>query len=96
MSDTPPYGFPPETSNSTGPAPDHRRSYVVDPRSVTGTWHIARGKYGRRPGDRPVWWVLAYHFGKGAAGLLPYLLALWLAKRLGIDVSPLLKIMGGA
>ncbi len=95
MSETPPYGFPAETSNGTGLDP--RTS--PDPTSVTGAWYTVRGKYGKRkgkpfqPGDRPVWWVMLYHFGKGVAGFLPYLLVAWLAKYLGL--GDLLKLLLG-
>lgn len=42
----------------------------VDPRTVTGAWYVARGKYGKRPHDRPVWWVICYHLAKAIAQVI--------------------------
>ena len=58
----------------------------VDPRTITGTWHIVHGRYGKRKHDRPWWWVLLYHFAKGVVGLLPYILAAIILHKLGIKL----------
>jgi hypothetical protein len=64
---------------------NEERSHHVDPTTVTGAWHALHGRYGRRRGDRPLWWVFAYHLVKAVAGLLPYALAALLFRACGFD-----------
>ncbi len=52
----------------------------VDPCTVTGAYHVVKGRYGKRAGDKPLWWVFAYHFVKAFAALLPYAITAWLLK----------------
>lgn len=61
----------------------------VDPTTVTGAYHAVRGKYGHRRGDKPLWWVFAYHLTKGVAALLPYAVAALLFRACGFDASAL-------
>ncbi len=59
----------------------------VDPRTVTGAYHVARGRYGHRVTDKPWWWVLAYHLAKAlvsAVGILAYLAVAMLFRRCGV------------
>jgi hypothetical protein len=67
------------------PAPENRRAPDVDPCSVTGAYHVVRGRYGKRRGDKPLWWVFLYHFTKALAALLPYALAAAIFRACGFD-----------
>ena len=104
-----PYHPPAETSSSTeGPVFPPRTS--PDPRSVTGAWYLATGRYGGRkeqkpdkrgqpyrPGDKPWYWVLAYHVGGKVLGVILTLAGFWLAKVLGLqeEVRAVLKLIVG-
>lgn len=65
------------------------RTYEVDPRTVTGTYHVVAGRYGKRRGDRPLWWVASYHLVKAviqvATILALFAIAAW-AKSCGIVI----------
>ena len=58
----------------------------VDPRTITGAWHVVHGRYGKRQHDRPVWWVLLYHFAKAVVGIAPYVIAAIALKKCGIPL----------
>ena len=58
----------------------------VDPRTTTGAWAVVKGRYGKRQSDRPVWWVLLYHFAKAVVGLAPYVIAAIALHRCGISL----------
>lgn len=104
---TEPYQPPPEATSSTGTGLLPPRT-TPDPRSVTGAWYLARGKYGGRkaksepgkpyqPGDKPVLWVVAYHVGGKVLGVILTLAGFWLAKVLGLqeEVRAVLKLIVG-
>jgi hypothetical protein len=45
---------------------------VVDPLTTTGIYRaVVRGEYGKRAGDKPVWWVVLYHVARAAVALVP-------------------------
>jgi len=67
------------------PAAERDPAAQVDPRSTTGAYRIlVKRQYGRRKGDKPIWWVLAYHAAKAVLGVAPYVLAALVAKRCGL------------
>lgn len=49
----------------------------------------AGARHGRRPYDRPLWWVLAYHLGKGVVQVLTIIGMALLARWLGVVPIPL-------
>jgi hypothetical protein len=72
--------------------------YQVDPTTTTGAYHVVRGKYGRRRGDKPLWWVLAYHAAKACGGALPilaYLAIALLFRKCGIALPGTAASPGG-
>lgn len=66
---------------------NEERMHAVDPTTVTGAYAAVRGKYGRRKGDKPLWWVFLYHFLKALGALLPYVVAAAMFKACGMEFS---------
>jgi hypothetical protein len=47
--------------------------------TVTGSYAVVKGKYGKRSKDKPLWWIIAYHAGKAAVQIAMALILLGIA-----------------
>lgn len=71
------------------PTPDPIRRDAendVDPCTSTGAYRIlVKRQYGKRRGDKPLWWVFSYHLVKALGALLPYAVAAAIFRACGFD-----------
>lgn len=79
-----------DNTSTTEPVNAYRRDpdHQVDPTTITGSYRaLVKREYGKREGDKPLWWVFLYHLLKALGALLPYAVAALIFKACGMDIK---------